>query len=69
MAKTKIDYGIYDNQKTGRTLKIVNIGTDNYGYKIADLYFTNDVEFGKQYFSIPYNNLKKFLKGYKKRKN
>jgi hypothetical protein len=69
MSRTKIDYGIYDNIKTNRTLKIVDIGIDDFGYKIVTLYFTNDPIFGKTYFSIPYNNLKNFLKGYKKRKN
>jgi hypothetical protein len=69
MSIKKIQLGIYDDLKRNRSLKIVSVGVDDFGYKIATMYFTNDPIFGKSYFSIPINNLNNFLKGYKKRKN
>ena len=66
----KIDLGIYDNMKTGSSLKIVNTSSaDELGQKIITMYFTNDPIFGKGQFGILAKNIKNFLKGYKKRKN
>ena len=66
----KIDLGIYDNMRTGSSLKIVNTSSaDELGQKIITMYFTNDPIFGKGQFGILAKNIKNFLKGYKKRKN
>lgn len=65
----RIDLGIYDNMKTGSTLKIIGIGVDELGQKKIIMYFTNDPIFGKGQFAILAKNIKDFLKGYKKRKN
>ena len=66
----KIDLGIYDNMRTGSSLKIVNTSSvDELGQKIITMYFTNDPIFGKGQFGILAKSIKNFLKGYKKRKN
>ena len=65
----KIELGLYDDFENERTLNIVDInGKDQLGQKIITMYFTNDFIFGKAHFGIPAKNIKKFLKGYKKRK-
>jgi hypothetical protein len=69
MSGKRIDLGLYDNIKRNRTLKIIDIGIDNFGYKVVTMYFTNDPIFGKARFGILAKNLPNFLKGYKKRKN
>ena len=63
---TKIEKGIYDSP-TMYSIKIISVTTKKNGKKYAEMYFTNNPNYGKSHFGLEGKGLTRFMKSYKKR--
>ncbi len=63
---TKIEKGIYDSP-TMYSVKVISVVTRN-GKKYAEMYFTNNPNYGKSRFGMEGKYLSNFMRSYKKRK-
>lgn len=62
---TKIEKGIYDSPSM-YSIKIISVTKKN-GKKYAEMYFTNNPNYGKSHFGLEGKGLTRFMKSYKKR--
>ena len=62
---TKIEKGIYDSPSM-YSIKIISVITKK-GKKYAEMYFTNNPNYGKSHFGLEGKHLTRFMKSYKKR--